>query len=295
MSLADLGASWHVGVEGDATVDAHVPGFVLEDLVRAGLAPAPYTGTHERDVQWAEDSTWTYTTSFVCPRGWSAFDSATLEFQGLNVFAAVEVNDMPVLNADNAHRTWTTAPFQLLDSNRLRVTFIPTAGRRPGRLDAFGMALPASNEAKPIGRQVSPFVRKPGYQFGWDWGPRLAGPGIHGDVVLHRRTYDRASLEFPWVEVVQADSTEARLLCHGWDPDFSLELNLNGQSQNWQRRGDTIVVTHPELWWPIHMGDQPLYEARWAHLHPAKCVKSGGDSGTWRGSRPRTTTARRFS
>ena len=266
ISLADLGASWQVGVEGREPVDAHVPGFVLQDLVRTGQLPDPYTGTHERDVQWVEDSTWTYTASFVCPRGWSAFDSAALEFQGLNVFAAVEVNDLPVLNADNAHRTWTTTPFQLLDSNRLRVTFIPAPEEGQRRLDAFGMALPASNEAKPIGRQVSPFVRKPGYQFGWDWGPRLAGPGIHGDVVLHRRTRDRASLEFPWAEVVQADSTEAQLLCHGWNPDFSLELNLNGQSQNWQRRGDTIVVPHPELWWPIHMGEQPLYEARWVHL-----------------------------
>ena len=27
-------------------------------------------------------------------------------------------------------------------------------------------------------------TRKPGYQFGWDWGPRLAGPGISGKVLL---------------------------------------------------------------------------------------------------------------
>ena len=210
MSLADLGASWHVGVEGRDAVDAQVPGFVLEDLVRAGLAPDPYTGTHERDVQWVEDSTWTYTASFVRPDGWATSDSATLEFQGLNVFAAVEVNDAPVLDADNAHRTWTTAPFQLLDTNRLRVTFLPTAQEGQRRLDAFGMALPASNEAKPLGQQVSPFVRKPGYQFGWDWGPRLAGPGIHGDVVLQRRTHAAHPVQFPWMEVVHADSTEAQ-------------------------------------------------------------------------------------
>ena len=67
ISLADLGASWHVGVEGRAPVDAHVPGFVLQDLVRTGQLPDPYTGTHERDVQWVEDSTWTYTASFVRP------------------------------------------------------------------------------------------------------------------------------------------------------------------------------------------------------------------------------------
>ena len=161
VSLADLGATWHVGVEGRDAVDAQVPGFVLEDLVRAGLAPDPYTGTHELDVQWVEDSTWTYTASFVRPDGWATSDSATLEFQGLNVFAAVEVNDAPVLDADNAHRTWTTAPFQLLDTNRLRVTFLPTAQEGQRRLDAFGMALPASNEAKPLGNKSALLCANP--------------------------------------------------------------------------------------------------------------------------------------
>ena len=268
ISLADLGASWQVRLKDSPPVASHVPGFVLQDLVRAGQLPDPYTGTHELDVQWVEDSTWTYTTSFVRPRGWLASDSAALEFQGLNVFATVWVNGTHVLGADNAHRTWTTTPFSLLDTNRLRVTFSPTPKEGQRRLDAFGMALPASNEAKPLGRQVSPFVRKPGYQFGWDWGPRLAGPGIHGDVVLHRRTRARGSSEFPWVEVVQADSTEAKLLAHGWDPDYTLELKLNGRARKWRRLGDTLVVPHPELWWPIHMGEQPLYEVRWVH-HPS--------------------------
>lgn len=265
MSLTELGASWHVGIEGSASVTSQVPGFVLEDLVRAGLTPDPYTGTHELDAQWVEDSIWMYTSSFIRPHGWAASDAATLEFRGLNVFAVVEVNNMPVLSADNAHRTWTTEPFQLLDTNRLRVTFLPTAQEGQRRLDAFGMALPASNEAKPLGQQVSPFVRKPGYQFGWDWGPRLAGPGIHGDVVLQRHGHADRPVQFPWMEVVHADSSEARLLCHRWNTDFSLELALEGQAQVWHRRGDTLVVPYPKLWWPIHMGDQPLYEARWAH------------------------------
>ena len=52
VSLTDLGISWQVGLNDSAPVASQVPGFVLEDLVRAGLAPDPYTGTHELDVQW---------------------------------------------------------------------------------------------------------------------------------------------------------------------------------------------------------------------------------------------------
>ena len=149
------------------------------------------------------------------------------------------------------------------------------------------MALPASNEAKPIGRQVSPFVRKPGYQFGWDWGPRLAGPGIHGDVVLHRRTRDRASLEFPWVEILQADSTEARLLCHGWDPDFSLELNLNGQARIGNGEATPSWYPTPSFGGPSTWGSNPCTRRAGCTTPLAKCIKSVGDFGTWRGSKPR--------
>ena len=62
---------------------AEVPGHVLPSLVNAGLAPNPYHGTHERDVQWVEDETWTYSTKLP-PTHMAGMDSAVLTFQGLD-------------------------------------------------------------------------------------------------------------------------------------------------------------------------------------------------------------------
>ncbi len=251
---------------------AEVPGRVLSDLVRAQRVPPPYEGTHERDVQWVEDSTWWYQTFFDLPSEWSAVGHGHLTMDGLDTYATVSVNGQEVLRADNAHRTWTSDGFKLRPhGNRLMVRFDPVAQRGLAAMQAFGMALPASNEDRPIGQQTSPFTRKPGYQFGWDWGPRLAGPGITGPVWLHpghgRRLDPTAAM--PWLEVLSMDTDVAKLLAHG-HIGWSLTWSENDIQQKVQWHEDTLSIDQPKAWWPRHSGEQPLYEALWTHQETGK-------------------------
>ena len=257
-----------------AEVPAEVPGHVLSDLVKAQLAPPPYEGTHERDVQWVEDSTWWYQTSFDLPPEWSSTSHGHLTFKGLDTYATVHVNGQEVLRSDNAHRIWTSKDFELRPKgNHLIVRFDPVAQRGLSAMKAFGMALPASNEDRPIGKQTSPFTRKPGYQFGWDWGPRLAGPGITGAVLLHAghaRSLDQTNA-LPWLEVlsVDKDADVAKLLAHGHE-GWSLAWSQNDIIQQVHWHKDTISIDQPKAWWPRHSGDQPLYEALWTHKETGK-------------------------
>ncbi|MAV51361.1 MAG: hypothetical protein CL829_01210 [Crocinitomicaceae bacterium] len=251
---------------------AEVPGRVLSDLVRAQRVPPPYEGTHERDVQWVEDSTWWYQTFFDLPSEWSAVGHGHLTMDGLDTYATVSVNGQEVLRADNAHRTWTSDGFKLRPhGNRLVVRFDPVAQRGLAAMQAFGMALPASNEDRPIGQQTSPFTRKPGYQFGWDWGPRLAGPGITGPVWLHpghgRRLDPTAAM--PWLEVLSMDTDVAKLLAHG-HKGWSLTWSENDIQHQVQWHEDTLSIDQPKAWWPRHTGEQPLYEALWTHQETGK-------------------------
>ena len=123
-------------------------------LVNSELAPDPYFGTHERDVQWVEDETWTYTTvldasPFSCSCG-----QRILSFECLDTYARVVVNGQTVLTTDNAHRHWTTAPFPLAQGPiAISVVFDPVAARGQERLDAHGVPIPASNESRPWGRK----------------------------------------------------------------------------------------------------------------------------------------------
>lgn len=241
-------------------IPASVPGHVLLDLVAADLAPDPFLGTNEPRVQWVEDEPWTYTLHFEAPTGWSATDTTTITFAGLDTYAEVRLDGQPVLRADNAHRPWTLPPFPAGNSSHvLEVRFDPVSEAGQKRLDAYPYPLPCSNEPRPIGHQTSPFTRKANYEFGWDWGPRLAGPGIPAEVTWHNLSLGGGPEPVaPWCEVLD---TAGRVRIHDGD-GWQLEDIVNAQ---WTRVGDTFILEDPQLWWPHGMGDPALYTLVWHH------------------------------
>lgn len=244
----------------DEVIPASVPGHVLLDLVAADLAPDPFLGTNEPRVQWVEEEPWTYTVHFEAPSSWSATDTTTITFAGLDTYAEVRLDGQPVLRADNAHRPWTLPPFPAGNTTHvLEVRFDPVSQAGQERLDTYPYPLPCSNEPRPIGQQTSPFTRKANYEFGWDWGPRLAGPGIPADVTWHNLSLNGGPAPVaPWCEVLD---TAGRVRIHG-DDGWQLEDIVNAQ---WTRVGDTFIIENPQLWWPHGMGDPALYTLVWRH------------------------------
>ena len=261
---------------GDSTLllDADVPGCVTQSLLNAGLIPDPYNGTHERDVQWVEQLPWTYSTTLARPQGWPAKDSLVLTFSNLDTDATVRLDGVTILTADNAHRTHCSQPFVLnKKEHELTVTLAPVAAEGQSLLEQSDFIIPASNEPKDIGFQTSPFTRKPGYQFGWDWGPRLAGPGIMGEVSLKSWNEGaRFGATDPWCQVVDASPDRATLLIHdseGWD----LGLSLGGTAVEVEQHGDTLFVPSPALWWPRSHGPQPLYDVTWTKSNDGSTLR----------------------
>lgn len=249
-------------------VPARVPGHVLPALVEAGLVPDPNFGTQERDVQWVELEAWTFSTHVPLPLGWKEGEQARLEFEGLDTYAHVLIDGVEVLASNNAFRRWSTPPFQIPPAGfRLDIRLDPVAQAGERILGRHGLAVPAGNELKPIGKQTSPFTRKAGFQFGWDWGPRLAGPGIPGSLTLIRESdgvATRHQPKQPTCSVVKAQPQEAEVMIQnreGW----SLALTLRGEPVEWRWNGASIRIPQPELWWPVHMGNHPLYTFHWTH------------------------------
>ena len=245
--------------------DASMPGHVLEALVEADLTPNPYLGTHERNVQWVETVPWHLRTHI--PNTGVDADSAVMCLEGIDTYASVFVNDAQVLSANNAHRSWTTSPFPVTaDGWTIELRFDPVAARGQAALNAHGLVVPASNEAKPVGTQTSPMTRKPGYQFGWDWGPRLAGPGISGPMHLHPWNPQATEAPAPPVcTVIHVDSSLARVAVRrheGW----TLDITLEGYDVPYTWAGNEVRVERPAMWWPADMGEHPIYEWTWTHL-----------------------------
>ncbi len=169
---------------------ATVPGTVHTDILANGLIPDPFYRTNERDLQWIDKKDWEYRTTLDIDAETLARRHLELCFFGLDTYAEVYFNDALILQADNMFRTWTAdiKAHAKAGENLLRVVFRSPIQDGLKRLAALGYDPPAVVDWSEIGglgdKHLSMFVRKAGYHFGWDWGPRFVTSGIWRRVVL---------------------------------------------------------------------------------------------------------------
>ena len=296
VAAAPLAAEWSFRLlPGDARGAAHpglqqwrpaqVPGAVHTDLLAQGQIPDPYVGAPEAGLQWIGLADWEYRARFDVDAGTLARAHAELAFDGLDTFATATLNGQPLLQADNSHRTWRARVDGKLRArgNELRIvlrspirTLLPGVQAMPHKI-AGNYPSPYGDEPKDA--MVGNFVRKPGYHFGWDWGPRYVTAGIWRPVRLESwdaqrltalavqtRALDatRADLEVA-VEVESAAVGTAAVQVEVLDPDGKRVARINRKAL--LKAGDNRIVMpvalpQPRRWWPAGQGEQARYTVR---------------------------------
>jgi len=162
---------------------AQVPGSVQQDLIAYGLIRDPIIDTAEYELSWVEEADWLYKKQFsktdLADRPWVYFD-----FGGLDTYAHILLNGDTIGENTNMFtpRQIRVSRDDLEETNELLISFasVMKEGRTRGANQLHGKT--AGNDSGKD--QVSPFVRKAPYQFGWDWGPRAVTTGIWRDVNL---------------------------------------------------------------------------------------------------------------
>jgi len=264
---------------------ATVPGAVHTDLLAHGLIHDPHVGMPEAALQWIGVSDWEYETRFDVDSALLARHHAELVFEGLDTFAEVWLNGTHILRADNYFRTWRIAVKDHLRSgqNTLRIVFRSPIRTMLPRVQAMEHQISGNYISlygeEPADALTANFVRKPGYHYGWDWGPRYVSMGIWRPVRLD--TWDGVRLDDFAVKTVSLDAQQA-----------TLELILDVRSDTAQRSraeidivapngrlvrtvrinaqlnpGHTPIITtarikNPHRWWPAGYGEQALYTFR---------------------------------
>ncbi len=296
VAAAPLAAEWSFRLlPGDARGAAHpglqqwrpaqVPGAVHTDLLAQGQIPDPYVGAPEAGLQWIGLADWEYRARFDVDAGTLARAHAELAFDGLDTFATVTLNGQPLLQADNSHRIWRARVDGKLRArgNELRIvlrspirTLLPGVQAMPHKI-AGNYPSPYGDEPKDV--MVGNFVRKPGYHFGWDWGPRYVTAGIWRPVRLESwdaqrltalavqtRALDatRADLEVA-VEVESAAVGTAAVQIEVLDPDGRRVARIDRKAL--LKAGDNRIVMpvalpQPRRWWPAGQGEQARYTVR---------------------------------
>ncbi|MEK0305942.1 glycoside hydrolase family 2 protein [Bifidobacterium favimelis] len=250
-------------------VPARVPGEVTLDLVRAGLIPDPFDGANEESQQWIGDMDWSYSCLFRWGTGGE--DRQDLVAYGLDTVASVSLNGRPVAHTCNYHRSYRWPVDGLLQEgeNRIEVAFSSpvrhTEDMEALRGHYFHTEHHAFNQ-----------LRKPAYQFGWDWGIDVANAGIWRPIGIDSWSGVRIRAVRPLVDVdpdgdglLNVTFDVERAVRSGEEP-VPFVLHLHGQGTDLTCRGQveagrssaaiSLRVPRVRLWWPAGYGDHPLYD-----------------------------------
>ncbi|WP_313170019.1 beta-mannosidase [Massilia oculi] len=261
---------------------ATVPGTVHTDLLAHGVIPDPFIGAPEGGLQWIGLADWEYRTTFDVPHATLGKARSDLVFAGLDTFAEVWLNGVKLFEADNAFRTWRVPVEGRLraEGNILRVVLRSPIAKMLPQVAAMPHKI-AGNYPSPYGDEpkdamTANFVRKPGYHYGWDWGPRYVTAGITKPVVLQswdavriddlqlrqdRIEAARADLAaIASLDVVRAGRAELRL----WQTAPDGKRTLAASKRVDLRAGANRIalpvrVDYPQRWFPNGYGAQPLY------------------------------------
>lgn len=251
--------------ESNTWTKAKVPGNVFTDLLAANKIPDPIKGTNEDSVQWVSTIDWEYE-SFPFSVEKEVLDKKhqILRFPGIDGYAEVYLNENLLFTADNYFRSYEAEVGNLLQEsgNIIRVLFRSPSALVKERAESYGFVPPGDERV---------FLRKPPYQWGWDWGPRLVGVGLHKKPELI--SYDAVFFEDISVETKSIKDGIAHMKARAKirsDRKIKAELQLVAESELWtienlQIKDDqqyyefNFTVEQPELWWTHDLGKPHLY------------------------------------
>ena len=104
--------------------DAIIPGNVHSDLLKHNLIEHPFILNNEHDTQWVSETDWEYKTTFNVEKKTLQKNNIILNFEGLDTYASVFVNDSLLLNTNNAFREFQVDVKSILtDINTLKIVF----------------------------------------------------------------------------------------------------------------------------------------------------------------------------
>jgi len=258
---------------------ATVPGTVHTDLMALGDIEDPFFGLNERAIQWIDKEDWLYDRHFTLTTAQQQRARRELTFYGLDTYADVYLNDSLILKADNMFRTWRVDVTRLtrVGDNHLRVRLHSPVKVDMPKWEAHRGEYHASSDQSQNGglldRQLSPFIRKAGYHYGWDWGPRILTLGIWRPVVL--TLWDDAIIRDVFVEQTDVSRQRAVIRHHVTieaDHDATATVTVTDSASGRRlarqqvalRRGSNEIVLpytirKPKLWWTNGLGEPHLY------------------------------------
>lgn len=268
---------------------AEVPGNTHLDLMRCRIIDDPYFRLNERSVQWIDKEDWMYETHFQPTTDELRATNQTIVFYGLDTYADVYLNHHLLVRADNMHRTWRCDVRGILTEgdNLLEVYFHSPIKINVPKFDALPYRHNTGPDHSQMGglfdKTISPFARTAGFEYGWDWGPRLVTFGIWRPVVLQTWSGQRiADVWYIQKQVCKARADLRTVVEIESDTDVdaaTITITADGKpaakkTAPLHKGLNTITLDYslkkPRLWWTNGLGSPTLTQMNCC-LHGACC------------------------
>jgi beta-mannosidase len=274
MQTQSLNGNWQFRQFGtDEWLPATVPGGVHTDLLALSKIPDPFVGDNELKVMWVAESDWEYRYTFTPDAALLAQAKIALVCDGLDTIADVTLNGKLLGHAENMFRRWEWDVKKILreGENEIRIFF----GSPVRFITARQAQLPLTGGGDIPG---GPHLRKAPCHWGWDWGPKLPPIGVWKNIRLegfsarisdvHLRQHHEGgvvsfetNIKAQATDSLEADITACITVTGAQGETFHAEERLLSLRTGEPRFANpSVVVPHPQLWWPNGLGSQPLYD-----------------------------------
>lgn len=273
--VVELNSGWKFKqADAGQWLPASVPGTVHTDLLANKLIDDPFYRNNEKELQWIEKKDWIYETTIQVDEQLYAYDNIDLNFEGLDTYADVYVNDSLVTKTSNMFIGYQVPVKYYLKSgeNKVRVYFHSAVSVGTPMAKAAKFKYPADNEQSDV--KTSIFSRKAPYHYGWDWGPRFVTAGIWKPVKLI--AWNDARIVDTHVQQLYLSSAMASLEAI-MDVESDLDENVQLKVSSPDNKFETVYMSqyltpgkqsvkvsfqikNPERWWPNGLGAPNLYK-----------------------------------
>lgn len=266
-------------------IDVPVPMDLNKALQAKGILNDPNIGANSLHARWIGEQFWTYYKTFevnkqaLNQREWLVFDR-------LDYSAIILLNGKEIGRHQNAYIPCRIDVSGLLKNGTNEITVGIESGYFTVAEKNGKDYLPETMIEWPRKRQ---WLRKPQYQFGWDWNPVMINVGITGDVRIEWTQHARIDQEL--VQATLSDDLKnAELTINTYVQGSSVNIKAKIRSvivetnqtvehdlvfkKDILTEKSVISIKNPTLWWPVGQGSQFLYHIKTEVLVDGKVVDS---------------------
>lgn len=268
----ELHKNWQFkNIKDNVWLNATIPGNVHTDLLDNKIIENPFIGNNEFKLQWISENDWEYKTQFSLDEEVLQKKHIELNFEGLDTYANVFLNDSLILKSNNAFRQSNVDVKSILKAeNELWIVFENTTKFEERENAKLPYELPEGNRI---------FTRKAQFQYGWDWGPKLNTSGIWRPITLN--AWNDLKIEDVFVRVIAVNNVVATLstsfeIKTEIKDSISVEVLVNGKKNatrsfivnpNENSYSTVFDIKNPKLWWTHNLGEPYQYDLKFIIRH----------------------------